>query len=166
MVSLLWIELGAGCCWPSVLVRVANGDAVLVLFWAPLVAAMVSFSLDAFLFVHGAAALVSSHLKLKKTPYFFLEIDENIKVTIGNITFKRPDSRASPFKVMHPFRLRLLILLARASISVDLPDPLGPKIAIISRSFASPEMSLSKLLTFVFFPQHGNLDLLPTTLTS
>nr|BAF01617.1 hypothetical protein [Arabidopsis thaliana] len=64
------------------------------------------------------------------------------------MTFCMLDSRTSPFKVMDPLRLSFAIRLANASISVDLPDPLAPRTAIISPSRASPEIPFNSILVF------------------
>ncbi|KAL3834068.1 hypothetical protein ACJIZ3_008804 [Penstemon smallii] len=62
-------------------------------------------------------------------------------ITYADITLSNLDSNCSPLRVMVPFKLPFAMRLARASISVDFPDPEAPITAMISPSRASPEMS-------------------------
>ncbi|KAF1861186.1 hypothetical protein Lal_00000605 [Lupinus albus] len=67
-------------------------------------------------------------------------------ITYAEITFRRRDSKASPFSATVPFNFPLAIRFASASISVDFPEPLAPRTAIISPSRVSPEISFNRVL--------------------
>ncbi|KAL8152660.1 hypothetical protein V2J09_010420 [Rumex salicifolius] len=61
------------------------------------------------------------------------------------MTLKTLDSNTSPLSITEPFKLSFEILSAKASIIVDLPDPLAPRTARISPTLASPQMSSAKV---------------------